>query len=58
LHRYTSVTDAPHPLPKRWIIGGTVYARTLKGAGPAAVGVVGYCSSLVISQQSHKTLFN
>jgi hypothetical protein len=33
-----SVTDAPHPLPKRWIIGGTIYARTLKGAGPAAGG--------------------
>lgn len=33
-----SVADAPHPLPKRWIIGGTVYARTLKAAGPAPGG--------------------
>jgi len=23
-----SVPDGPHPLPKRWIIGGTIYART------------------------------
>ena len=60
-----SVVDAPHPLPKRWIIGGSVYARTLKHAGPAPGGarddgvgdVVGWSKPQVVySQRQENTI--
>ena len=60
-----SVVDAPHPLPKRWIIGGTIYARTLRNAGPAPGGArddgvgdaTGWSKPMVIySQRQENTI--